>query len=95
MDGYRVSLTPAAQRQLDRLRGPAFVAMRGVIMSLAEDPKPSVSGRVAGSKDLWRIRIRIDGTPWRVIYQVRRDARTVVVTRVARRDESTYRGLGQ
>jgi mRNA-degrading endonuclease RelE of RelBE toxin-antitoxin system len=31
--------------------------------------------------------------PWRIVYQVRKTDGVVVVTRVARRDEATYRGL--
>jgi mRNA-degrading endonuclease RelE of RelBE toxin-antitoxin system len=95
VDQFRVTLTPAAQRQLDRLRGPAFVTMRGVILALADDPRPVTPGRLVGTADLWRVRVRIDGTPWRVIYQLRNDERLVLITRVARRDESTYRGLGR
>ena len=95
MDQYRVTLTPAAQRQLDRLRGPAFVAMRGVILALADEPRPPTAGKVTGAADLWRVRVRIDGASWRVIYQLRSDERLVLITRVARRDESTYRGLGR
>jgi mRNA-degrading endonuclease RelE of RelBE toxin-antitoxin system len=66
-DRYRVMLTPAAQRQLDRLRGSDFVAMRGVIVALADEPRPPTAGKVAGTTDLWRVRVRIDGAPWRVI----------------------------
>ena len=32
------------------------------------------------------------GEPWRVVYQVRNTERLVIVTRVVRRDEGTYRG---
>jgi mRNA interferase RelE/StbE len=88
---YRVELTPAAMRQLERLRGPTLVALRGVILGLADEPRPSGARKLTGGMDLWRIRVRIDGVPWRVIYQVRDRERLVVVTRVARRDEGTYR----
>lgn len=90
---HRVDLAPAAVRQLDRLRGPVLVALRGVILSLASDPRPPGSRRLTGTQDPWRIRIRVDGEPWRVVYQVRDDGRLVVVLRVARRDEATHRRL--
>ena len=93
MGGFRLVVSPAAQRELERLHGPAFVAMRGVILALALEPRPPTAGKVAGSADVWRVRVRIDGVPWRVIYQVDQAHRTIVVTRVARRDESTYRRL--
>jgi mRNA interferase RelE/StbE len=89
---YRVELTPAAARQLRRLRNAHALALRGVILALRQEPHPTGSARLAGS-DLWRIRVRVDGVPWRVVYQVREAESLVVVARVARRDEATYRHL--
>jgi mRNA-degrading endonuclease RelE of RelBE toxin-antitoxin system len=66
------------------------LALRGVILALGEDQHPPGSGKLAGS-DLWRVRIRIDSVPWRIIYQVRKQQDLVVVARVVRRDEATYR----
>jgi mRNA interferase RelE/StbE len=93
MADYRVLLTPAAQRQLDRLSGPPLAGLRGVILGLANDPRPPGAAKLAGMGNLWRIRLRVDGKPWRIVYQVRQRERLVIVTRVARRDEGTYRGL--
>jgi mRNA-degrading endonuclease RelE of RelBE toxin-antitoxin system len=50
--------------------------------------------KLSGTTDLWRIRLRIDGQPWRIVYQVRDAEQQVVVTRVVRLDEETYRHLG-
>lgn len=88
----RVELTPAAARQLRRLRAGEMLALRGVILGLGEDPHPAGSGKLAGS-DLWRARVRIDGVPWRVVYQVREAEGLIVVARIVRRDEATYRQL--
>ncbi len=90
----RVELTRAAVRQLHRLRDAEAVALalRGVILALGDDPHPHGSGKLAGS-DLWRLRVRIDGAPWRVVYQIRDGEGLVVIARVARRDEATYRRL--
>lgn len=88
----RVELTPAAVRQLRRLRAADGLALRGVILALGEEPHPVGSGKLAGS-DLWRVRVRIDGVPWRVVYEIREAEGVVVVARVARRDEATYRQL--
>lgn len=92
MAAWRVELTPAAARQLGRLRADELLALRGVILALAQDRRPPGAGKLRGSR-LWRVRLRIDGVPWRVVYQVRDAERLVVVTRVVRRDESTYRDL--
>lgn len=90
---YGVELAPAAARQLERARGPVQIALRGVILGLARDPRPAGARRLVARPDLWRIRVRIDGAPWRIICQLRDPERLVIVTRVARRDEATYRRL--
>lgn len=89
---YRLELAPPAHRAVKRLRPIVRIAVRGVIAGLALDPRPPHSRKVVGT-DLYRIRIRIDGVPWRVVYTISDEDRLVVVTRVARRDEATYRGL--
>lgn len=93
MATYRVVLTPAAQRQLRELRGSVLLALRGVILALGTELRPRGARKLSGSPDLWRIRVRIDGQPWRVVYQLRSGEKVVLITRVVRRDEGTYRGL--
>lgn len=85
-------LAPVAARVLEALRGPSLVALRGAILALADDPRPRGSRKLT-SQQLYRVRLRIDGVPWRIIYQVRDNERVVLITRVARRDEGTYRRL--
>lgn len=92
MPRWRIELTPAAGRELRRLRSDELLALRGVILALADEQRPRGAAKIRGS-DLWRLRVRIDGIPWRVVYQVRERSRLVLITRVARRDESTYRNL--
>jgi len=87
---WRVELTPAAVRQLRRVRTDELLALRGVILALADDQRPSGARKLSGT-DLWRLRLRIDGMPWRIVFQLRSDEHLVIVTRVARRDEATYR----
>lgn len=83
---YRVDLAPAAQRQLRRLPPGVAAALRAPILSLALDPRPPGVGKLAGS-DFWRLRIG----ELRVVYLIDDSSRVVVVLRVARRSESTYR----
>lgn len=92
MAGWRVELTPAAIRQLRRARRQDVLALRGVILALADEQRPSGVRKLSGT-DLWRVRVRIDGVPWRIVYQLRAGERLVVVTRVTRRDEATYRRM--
>lgn len=89
---HRVRIEPAAARSLGRLRGPTFVAVRGVLLALGDDPRPAGCRKFRG-RDVYRIRLRIDGVPWRIVYQVRDAEQLVLVIRVSRRDESTYRRL--
>ena len=86
---FRVDLAPAAQRQLRRLPPGSAAALRGPILALAIDPRPPGTAKVAAS-DFWRIR----AGDLRVIYAIADAARLVVVLRVARRSESTYRRVG-
>ena len=83
---FRVDLAPAAQRQLRRLPPGSAAALRGPILALAIDPRPPGAAKAAAS-DFWRVR----AGDLRVIYSIDDAARLVVVLRVARRSESTYR----
>ncbi len=85
---FRVELSPAAERELRRLPPGDAAGLRGPILALALDPRPSGITKVAGT-DFWRLRVG----NLRIVYLVDEAARLVVVLRVARRSESTYRGL--
>jgi len=86
---YRVELAPAAQRQLRRLPPGQAAELRGPILALGLDPRPPGAAKVTGS-DVWRLRVG----SLRVIFAVDDSARLVIVLKVARRSESTYRRVG-
>ncbi|HEY8168934.1 MAG TPA: type II toxin-antitoxin system RelE/ParE family toxin [Candidatus Limnocylindrales bacterium] len=83
---YRVELAPAAARELRRLPPGDAASLRGPILALALDPRPRGTLKLKGT-DLWRLRIG----QLRMIFLVDDVARLVVVLRVARRSERTYR----
>lgn len=83
---YRVDLSPAAQRQLRRLPPGDAARLRGPILALGIEPCPMTSTKLVGA-DLWRLRLG----DLRVIYSIEDAEQLVVVLRVARRSESTYR----
>lgn len=83
---YRVELAPAAQRQLRKLPPGVAAGLRGPILALALEPRPPGATKLEGS-DFWRIRIG----DIRVIYAIDDADAIVIVLRVARRSESTYR----
>ena len=82
----RVELAPAAQRQLRRLPPGDAARVRGPILALALDPRPHGAVKLAGT-DFWRLRVG----ELRIVYLVDDAARLVVILKVARRSESTYR----
>jgi mRNA interferase RelE/StbE len=85
---FEVKLSRAAERELRRLRPDDAARLRRPILALAFERRPPGSARIAGT-DLWRVRVG----DLRIVYLVRERERVVVVLRVARRSESTYRRL--
>ena len=85
-----MELAPAAQRQLRRLPPGDAARLRGPILALAIDPRPPGSTKLTGT-EFWRLRVG----DLRVVYLVDDDDRLVIVLKVARRSESTYRGIGR
>jgi mRNA interferase RelE/StbE len=83
---YRVDLSPAAQRQLRRLPPGDAARLRGPILALGIEPRPPGSTKLVDT-DIWRVRVG----DLRVLYSIEDPDRLVVVLRVARRSESTYR----
>ena len=83
---YRVDLSPAAQRQLRRLPPGDAARSRGPILALAIEPRPPGAKKLVGT-EFWRLRVG----ELRVIYAIDDASALVIVLRVARRSESTYR----
>ncbi len=85
---YAVELTPNAQREYRRLPPGVAVRLRGPILALGIDPRLPGATRLIGA-DLWRLRVG----DLREVYRIDDGRRRVLVTRVARRAESTYRRI--
>ncbi len=83
---YRVELAPAAQRQLRRLPAGDAARLRGPILALAIDPRPPGTVKLSGT-EFWRLRVG----DLRIVYLIDDPDRLVVVLKVARRSERTYR----
>jgi len=81
---WRVDLAPPAQRH--KLPPDATARLRSPILALARDPRPPGTAALAGGPS-WRLRVG----DLRLVYWIDDAARTVVILRVARRNESTYR----
>ena len=85
---YRVELAPAAQRQLRRLPPGDAARLRGPILAFASAPRPPGAVKLTDT-DFWRLR----AGELRIVYLIDDDERLVVVLKVARRSESTYRRI--
>ena len=85
----RVELAPAAQRQLRRLPPGDAARLRGPILALAIAPRPPGAVKLTGT-DFWRLRIG----DLRIVYAIDDQDGLVIVLKVARRSESTYRRMG-
>ena len=83
---YQVGLSPAAARQLRKLPPGDAARLRGPILALAVEPRPPGATPLVDS-DWWRLRVG----DLRIVYAIDDAKRLVIVLRVARRDESTYR----
>lgn len=86
---YTVEIAPAAERDLKRLPPPTKSRIYEAISALGENARPVGSRKVAGRERSYRIRVR----DFRIIYEVFDDAQLVVVARILRRSETTYRRL--
>ena len=84
---HRVELTPAAQRDLRRLPREVQARLATPIQALAENPRPVGVRKLRGEERTWRIRVG----PYRVVYDILDDQALVLVLKVARRTEATYR----
>lgn len=85
---FSVRFATAAERELRKLRADDAARLRRPILDLSNDPGPPGSAHIVGSS--YR-RLRVGDL--RVVFLVRDDEQVVIVVRVARRSESTYRRL--
>jgi mRNA interferase RelE/StbE len=84
---YRVEFKPPAERAFRGLPRAVQKRIRQHIDALGENPRPPGARKLAGSEDLWRIRVG----DYRVVYTIRDDILLLLVVRVAHRRE-VYRG---
>ena len=85
---YEVRLRRAAEKGLDALPQRDYEKVAEAITALAENPRPRRVKKLTDS-GLWRIRVG----QCRIVYTLDDQAQTVVVVRVARRKEDTYKGV--
>ena len=85
---YRVTILPAAVRQLSKLSTVDQRRIASKIDMLADNPRPPDSRKLAGADRLYRLRVG----DCRVVYEILEKQLVVLVIRVGHRRE-VYRGL--
>ena len=82
---YQVVLEPRAEKELDKVPLDVFRKIDKAILDLSKNPRPF------GVKKLDECIHRIRVGDWRVLFSIFDKEGHVVVLRVARRSEKTYR----
>lgn len=87
---YRLEISPAADRDLEKLRGRMrkldFERLRNAVRGLAEEPRPHGVRKIKGEERAYRIRVG----RYRVVYDVYDKDNLVLILQIARRSETTY-----
>ncbi len=84
---YEIVLESRAKRELDRVPKEPYARIDAAIWSLRGNPRPHGVQKLSG--DLYRIR----SGDWRILFTIQDATFRVVVLRVVRRSESTYKHL--
>jgi len=80
---YRVGITEAANRELDKLDPPLQRRLRAAMSALAYIPRPPGAIMLRGEREHWRIRVG----DWRIIYTIEDDQLLVIVLQLGHRRE--------
>lgn len=88
MASYSVALQPSAEKDLRRIPAKSLARIIAKIEELAADPLPHGVVKLATAERLYRLRVG----EYRVVYELRRDERKVLVYYVRHRSE-VYRQL--
>lgn len=81
---YRVLVERSAEKDLKRLSPGIQARVAVALRSLEENPRPSGSRKLAGTKHDWRIRVG----DYRIIYEIADVIRVVRVQRIRHRREA-------
>lgn len=84
---HEVGIAPGAVRDLDDIHEPDLSRLRSRILILAHDPRPHGSLKLKGP--LHRVRVG----DWRILYAINDKLHAVIILRVLRRSERTYKGI--
>jgi len=80
---YRVTLAPAAARQLRKQDPQVRRRLQAALDLLAVEPRPPAATRLVGGSGEWRVRTG----DYRIIYEIKDDELLVLVLQVGHRRE--------
>jgi len=80
---YTIQFKPAAMRQFEKLPRDVQKRVARRVEALGGDPFPSGCKRLAGSPDVWRVRVG----DYRVVYQVQGEGLLILVLKIGHRRE--------
>ena len=89
MDNYIIEILPAGGKDLKKLQNklPDFNSLISIIDDLSIDPRPIGVRKIKGFDRTFRIRFR----SYRIIYDIHDKDNRIIILRILRRSESTYK----
>jgi mRNA interferase RelE/StbE len=85
---YRVQAARSrVKKQLKSIPAADLTRIQAVVQTLGREPRPE--GVIQLQKDIYRVRVGA----YRIIYKVYDEQKVVLIGRVVRRGEDTYRGI--
>jgi len=89
MDNYSIKISPAAERDLKKLRNKLlnFNGLIKAIDDLSIGPRPSGVRKIKG----FDVTFRIKFYSYRIIYDIDDKDKKIIILRILKRNESTYR----
>ncbi len=82
---YSIYLEPRAEKELGKVPADAFSKIDKIILSLSKNPRPFGVKKL--DEDVHRVRVG----DWRVLFAILDAESRIVILRVARRSEKTYK----
>ncbi|MDP2937152.1 MAG: type II toxin-antitoxin system RelE/ParE family toxin [Dehalococcoidia bacterium] len=86
---YRVEISPAAERNLRAISAAPREILARAIYALGDELRPIGVRKIRGAQNAWRIRV----WDFHIVYEVCDDRSLVLIIKVDRRRERTYRRI--
>lgn len=83
MARYEIEISRTAEKQLRRLPRSDRQRVARKMSSLAHDPYPQGTRKLAGYEDVFRVRVR----PWRILYSVGTKTLIIIILKVGHRGD--------